>query len=218
MNLNGIKMGVIGDSITEGCGVSDLNNMFYNRLALECGIRELYVDGISGSRIARQRIPSEKARHDLDFVSRVDKIDADCDLVIVFGGTNDFGHGDAPMGELNDDTPYTFCGACNILCEKLHMRFPESQIVFMGPLHRSTENNPCGDNKPEPVGTLYDYVEVIKTITRKHSIPFIDLMSVAGIAPRVPVLKEKYMPDGLHPNDAGHARIAERLKGFLQAL
>ena len=64
----------------------------------------------------------------------------------------------------------------------------------------------------------YDYVEVIKTITRKHSIPFIDLMSVAGIAPRVPVLKEKYMPDGLHPNDAGHARIAERLKGFLQAL
>lgn len=218
MELKGIKMAVLGDSITEGVGVANLDNMYYNRIARECGIRELYVDGISGSRIARQSVPSEKARHDIDFISRVDKIDADCDLVVVFGGTNDFGHGDAPIGTPDDNTPYTFWGACNTICEMLINRFPKAQIVFMGPLHRSVEDNPCGSQKPAPVGTLYEYVEILKTVTRKYSIPFLDLLSVAGITPRVPVLKEMYMPDGLHPNDAGHEKIAAKLKGFLQTL
>lgn len=219
MELKGIKMAVLGDSITEGHGVTDReNNMYYRIVARECGMRELYVDGISGSRFARQTKQSDCARYDNDFISRVDAIDEDCDLIVVFGGTNDFGHGDAPIGNPDDNTPYTFWGACNILCEKLITRFPKSQIVFMGPLHRTTENNPHGDNKPEAVGTLHDYVDIIRAATRKYSIPFLDLMAVSGITPHVPVIKEMYIPDGLHPNDAGQAKIAAKLKGFLTTL
>ena len=218
MELKGIKMAVLGDSITEGHGVADKKNIYYNVVARECGIRELYVDGISGTRFARQDEASEKPRHDIDFISRIEKIDADSDLVVVFGGTNDFGHGTAPLGTPEDKTPYTFWGACNLMCEMLIERFPRSQIVFMGPLHREVEDNPCGSHKTEPVATLYEYVDIIKTVTRKYSIPFLDLMSVSGITPRVPVLKELYMPDGLHPNDAGQAKIAERLKYFLLSL
>ncbi len=218
MELKGIKMAVLGDSITEGHGVADRYNMYYNIVARECGIRELYVDGISGTRFARQDVVSDNPRHDIDFLSRVEKIDADSDLVVVFGGTNDFGHGAAPLGTPEDKTPYTFHGACNLMCETLIARFPHSQIVFMGPLHREVEDNPCGSHKTEPVATLYEYVDIIKATTRKYSIPFLDLMSVAGITPRVPVLKELYMPDGLHPNDAGQAKIAERLKYFLLSL
>ena len=218
MELKGLKMGVIGDSITEGAGVADKENIYYNRLARECGVREIYVDGISGSRIARQSTPSEKERHDRDFISRVNDIDEDCDLVIVFGGTNDFGHGDAPLGNPDDNTPYTFWGACNTICEMLLTRFPKSQIVFMGPLHRSVEDDPCGSHKSDPVATLYEYVDIMKTVTRKYSIPFLDLMAVSGITPRIPVIKEMYIPDGLHPNDAGHEKIAAKLNGFLETL
>ncbi len=218
MELKGIKMAVLGDSITEGHGVADRYNMYYNIVARECGIRELYVDGISGTRFARQDVVSDNPRHDIDFLSRVEKIDADSDLVVVFGGTNDFGHGAAPLGTPEDKTPYTFHGACNLMCEMLIARFPRSQIVFMGPLHREVEDDPRGSRKAEPVATLYEYVDIIKSTTRKYSIPFLDLMSVAGITPRVPVLKELYMPDGLHPNDAGQAKIAERLKYFLLSL
>jgi len=82
MELKGIKMAVLGDSITQGVGVEDLSNMYYNRIQRECGVRELYVDGIGGTRIARQQTPSENPTVDLDFVSRVDKIDEDCDLVV----------------------------------------------------------------------------------------------------------------------------------------
>lgn len=218
MELKGIKMACLGDSITEGAGVSNRENMFFNRLQRECGIRALYIDGIGGTRIARQQKPSENQITDLYFASRVDAIDEDCDLVVVFGGTNDFGHGDAPMGTPEDRTVDTFWGACHVLCEKLINRFPKSQIVFMSPLHRENEDSPRGDNKPEPVGILSDYVEALHTVTRRFSIPFLDLFQVSGITPKVPVYKTLYMPDGLHPNDAGHERIAQRLKGFLESL
>lgn len=218
MELKGIKMAVLGDSITEGHGVADKDNIYYKIVARECGVREVYADGISGTRFARQSTESEKPRHDLDFLSRIDTIDADSDLVVVFGGTNDFGHGDAPLGSPDDKTPYTFCGACNLMCEGLIERLPHAQIVFMGPLHRLEEDNPCGSHKSDPVATLYEYVDIIKSATRKYSIPFLDLMQVSGITPKVPVLRELYMPDGLHPNDEGQRRIAERLKYFLLSL
>lgn len=213
MELKGIKMAVLGDSITQGVGVENLNNMYYNRIQRECGVRELYVDGIGGTRIARQQTPSEEPTFDLDFVSRIDKIDEDCDLVVVFGGTNDFGHGDAPIGTPDDRTEDTFWGACHLLCEKLIQRFPKSKLVYMSPLHRITEDEQNRHGK-----ILNDYVEIIKIVTRKYSIPFLDMMQEGGLAPQVPIHQELYMPDGLHPNDAGQGRIAERLKGFLQSL
>ena len=218
MELKGIKMGCLGDSITEGVGVSNIQNMYYYRIQRECGIRELYIDGIGGTRIARQQNPGEDPRKDLHFIPRVDNIDEDCDLILVFGGTNDFGHGDAPIGKETDRTEDTFWGACHVLCEKLICRFPKSQIVFISPLHRENEDCVYGSEKKEPVGTLYDYVEIIKTVTRKYAIPFIDMLQISGMTPRVPIYKELYMPDGLHPNDDGHAKIAERVKGFLLSL
>lgn len=218
MKLEGIKMACLGDSITEGVGVTDLANMYYNRIQRECGIRELYVDGIGGTGIARQLSPSENPRHDLYFIPRVDDIDEDCDLVVVFGGTNDFGHGDAPIGTPEDRTEDTFWGACHVICQKLINRFPKAQIVFMGPLHRWNEDSLCGSRKPAPVGTLYDYVDILKTVTRIYAIPFLDMLQVSGMTPKVEIQKELYMPDGLHPNDAGQGKIAERLKGFLLSL
>ena len=45
-----------------------------------------------------------------------------------------------------------------------------------------------------------------------------DLYAVSNLNPELPIIKETFMPDGLHPNDAGHSRIASRLEGFLNAL
>ena len=43
----------------------------------------------------------------------------DADGVVVFGGTDDFGHGDAPIGTPSDRTYDTFYGACHVLFSKL---------------------------------------------------------------------------------------------------
>ncbi len=67
--------------------------------------------GVGGTRIAPQITPSAEAFCDEYFLLRAKKMDKDADLVVVFGGTNDFGHGDAPFGRIGDKDPATFCGA-----------------------------------------------------------------------------------------------------------
>ncbi len=219
MDFKGKKAVFLGDSITEGAGTTGPDKIYLNLFKERMGLSEAVNYGIGGTRIATQHTHSENARHDLDFVSRVDEMDGDADLVIVFGGTNDYGHGDAPVGTLSDRTTDTFCGACHVLFEKLINKYPKAQIVAMTPLHRQNETNPRGDgSKPEDVAVLSEYVEIIKTIARQYAIPVLDLFAVSGIQPELEIMRETFCPDGLHPNDAGHVRIADRLEGFLKTL
>ena len=53
------------------------------------------------------------------------------------------------------------------------------------------------------------------TAIRNIKVPVLDLYAVSGIQPEIEIIREMYMPDGLHPNDAGTEIIAKRLMGFL---
>lgn len=218
MELNGKKLLFLGDSITQGHGVSSPEHIFWNVIARRTGAHCLGY-GIGGTRIAPQRVPSADPRHDLYFGSRVEQMDPDADAVIVFGGTNDFGHGDAPLGTFADRTEDTFYGALHTLLTRLIEKYPTSQLVVMTPLHRVIEDD-CGlnNNGIRRAARLETYVNAIIETAAFYAIPVLDLHRVSGIQPRVPTLMEHYMPDGLHPNDAGHLRIADKLQGFLQTL
>ena len=221
MELKGLKINFLGDSITEGSGTSSVENTYWKLLKRNEGLSEARGYGIGGTRFAKKKTPSEKARWDLDFIQRYPEMSDDADVVVIFGGTNDFGHGDAPLGEMSDRTPYTFYGACHTLFEGVINKYPEATIIVMTPLHRLQEDNPRGDgNKKdgEGIAPLIEYVNIIKDVAAYNSLPVLDLWSVSGIQPKVPVLREKYCPDGLHPNDEGHKLIASRLAGFLKSL
>ena len=217
MDLAGKKIAFLGDSITEGCGTSSLEHTFWNVLGQKTGA-QVFGYGIGGTRIAPQRVPSDP-RADQDFISRVDGMIPDADVVVVFGGTNDFGHGDAPFGTRGDPTSETFCGALHVLFTKLYERYPAAQLVVMTPTHRLSETdsvmNEFGVRRS---GNLRAYVQAIRDAAEDFAVPVLDLFRVSGIQPSVPALREAYMPDGLHPNDAGHAKIADKLIGFLQTL
>jgi len=218
MKLTGCKINFLGDSITEGVGVSTLDNVYWARLARDQGLAVARNYGIGGSRIARQSTFAGEAtvnRHDLDFCYRAPQMEDDADVVVVFGGTNDFGHGDAPIGSPDDRTPDTFIGACHTLFLSLMEKYPAATIVVMTPLHRWNEDFAHDGEHTEP---LYVYVDIIRQIAAYYALPVLDLWSVSGIQPRVDVIKERFCPDGLHPNDAGHALIASRLAGFLKSL
>lgn len=212
MNLNGLKINFLGDSITEGHGCSCVEKQFTSLVAAQTGaITRCY--GIGGTRIARQHKPSENTRHDLDFPSRVAEMAPDADLIVVFGGTNDFGHGDAPFGDFSDRTVDTFCGALHVLFTSLLEKYPEAAIMVMTPLHRFTEDIPNMHGK-----VLKDYVDMIRRAAEFYSLPVLDLYAVSGIQPAVPVMKEKFMPDGLHPNDAGHVILTNKIVKFIESL
>ena len=221
MDLKGLKINFLGDSITEGHGVSGVENTYWNLLKKNEGLCEARGYGISGTRFAKKKVPSVKERWDLDFIQRYPDMDDDADAVVIFGGTNDFGHGDAPLGEMSDRTPYTFYGACHTLFEGIINKYPEATVVVMTPLHRIQEDNPRGDGlkkDDEGLAPLSSYVEIIKEVAQYYSLPVLDLWSMSGIQPKVQIIREKYCPDGLHPNDEGHKLIASRLAGFLKSL
>ncbi len=213
MKLEGMKINFLGDSITEGHGVSCIENVYWNVIKREYGLKEARGYGIGGTRISKNTLPSENPIWDRDFLGRYEAMDDDADAVVIFGGTNDYGHGDAKIGEFADRTPYTFYGACHLLFEGIINKYPDATIIVMTPLHRDFE-----DEEREGYAPLVTYVNVIKEVAEYYSIPVLDLWSVSGMQPAVQVLKDRYMPDGLHPNDAGQRLIASRLAGFIETL
>lgn len=202
MELKGKTLNFLGDSITEGVGASQESSNFVNTFAKNSGaVCRNY--GIAGTRIARQSIPSENPMFDQDFCSRVSQMDLDADIVVVFGGTNDFGHGDASFGKISDRTEDSFYGALHALYTSLLKRFPKSKVIIITPLHRAVENridSPC----------LREYVCAIREVAGYYSLPVLDLYENADFS--------SYTPDGLHPNDAGHKLLAELIQNYLEAL
>ncbi len=215
MRLDGLKINFLGDSITEGCGTSNMEKVYWNILKNEYGLSKARGYGVGGTKIARRttNTPSVSERWDLDFLMRCPEMDDDADVVVIFGGTNDYGNGDAPMGSFSDRTPYTFYGACHLLCETLIKKYPNSIIIWMTPIHREGDGNARPGFEP-----LLTYVNVIKEIGSHYCMPVLDLWSLLGIQPNDADNKKKYCPDGLHPNDEGHRLIASALAEFLAKL
>lgn len=225
MNIQGFKVNFLGDSITEGTGVADISGCRYdNRLAVMCGLSKVNNYGIGGTRLAHQRHPSEKPRYDLCFCGRAFDMDTSADMVIVYGGVNDYIHGDAPFGELGDTTPTTYCGGVYFLMNFLRENYKDTPLVFMTParcfLRREVDDllPSTHAKKIVPGKELLAYVDVILETAKKFHVPVLDLYHNLGIDPHDPKDFDTYTVDGLHFNDAGHAVLAQRLKEFIDAL
>ena len=214
MELKNKVINFLGDSITEGVGASSAEKRYVDRVAAIASLARANNYGISGTRIARQKNPDPANRFDLDFCLRCTEMDPDADIIVVFGGTNDYGHGDAPIGTPDDRTPDTFWGACHYLCRTIIEQYPDAVTVICTPLHRLNETVPAANSGL----VLEEYAEIIRTVAAYYSLPVLDLWKMSGMQPAVPVVQQKYMPDGLHPGDAGHDLLARRIVGFLSAL
>ena len=225
MNIKGFKINFLGDSITEGTGVTDQVNCRYdNRLAQMCQLSAVNNYGVGGSRLAHQIHPSEKPRYDLCFCGRAYNMDVSADMVIVYGGVNDYIHGDAPFGLIGDTTPATYCGAVCFLMNYIREVYGNKPVIFMTParcylrkevddLVPSTHGKKISEGK-----ALLAYVDVILETAKQFDIPVLDLYRNLGIDPHDPDSYDNYTVDGLHFNDAGHAIIAQQLKDFIESI
>lgn len=216
MKLQGLKIAFLGDSITEGVGTSSHENIYLNVLKKEAGLKEALNYGASGTRFARQKLLNTDEAIELDnnsFSVRFETMDNSADAVVVFGGTNDFGHGDAPLGTFDDRCPDTFYGACHYLFSGLIKKYLGKPVVIMTPLHRCEETLTDTEGNPKH---LSDYVNIIREVAEFYSLPLLDLYASSGIQPLIDEVKRLYMPDGLHPSDDGNRVIASRLKNFME--
>ena len=203
----------LGDSITEGYASSGDGDSYY---ALDCfanvvcerlgGYMLNY--GISGTTISEQT--NQTALKDYAFTKRFTDIDVNSDIIIVAGGTNDYGC-QVPIGSDTDTTDISFYGALDVLCRGLITRFTGKKIVFITPIKRSTEDALASGLEP-----LQSYRDAIYDIANKrYGLAVIDGCSM-GFSPNVQAFKDVYMYDGLHPTLLGHImygnNVANRLR------
>lgn len=224
MDIKGFKVNFLGDSITVGAGVTDNNCRYDKRIEKMLELSAVNNYSVSGSRMAHQTEPSVNPMYDLCFCGRAHLMDRSADMVVVFGGVNDFIHGDAPFGEIGDTTPTTYCGGIYYLMNFLKEAYANKPIIFMTPA-RSFLRHEVDDLIPStharkriPGKPLIDYVDVIIETAKQFDIKVLDLYRNLGIDPHIPEQFEKYTTDGLHLNDDGHAILAQKLKEFIEAM
>lgn len=210
MDLRNKKILFLGDSITQGSGASGEDKIYHAVAARILGATALNY-GVSGTRIAKQTVCYQAADFPEYFLQRAKRMERQADLVVVFGGTNDFGHGSAPFGEIGDTDDSTFCGAFRELLAYLTSVYGKDKVVVLYPLRRWNEDNPRGDGcKPADVQRLVGYYAAEKAITEEFGVKSIDLWNEKTLNPNLPEGKNNFV-DGLHPNDDGHRILGEKI-------
>ncbi len=224
MELEGKIINFLGDSITFGAGVEDIENCRYdNVIKREYSLKKVNNYGIGGTRIAYQTKPSRYPQHDLYFCARAYLMSPEADIIVVYGGVNDYIHGSAPIGKIGDSAPSTFCGAVDFLMTNLKELYKGAQIVFLTPARccydGSVYTHPStNENKQSDAQNLRYYCDVIIQTAEKHGIPVLDLYKNMPVDPLIKEDSEKYTIDGLHFNDAGHAILAKLVAEFLLSI
>lgn len=137
----------------------------------------------------------------------------------------EYGHGYTKRSEMRlrrvpSMDKSTFRGRINIALDSLKRTYPDKQIVLLTPIHRggfyaNEKNWQVTEDYANRCGEFLDaYVNAVKEAGAVWAVPVIDLNSLAGLYP----LFDEYAKyfnnaetDRLHPNDAGHKRLAQTL-------
>ena len=202
----------MGDSITAGLTATQ-GKLYWNVLQQKLGFKKVDGMGVAGSCIS---ITSDYGSQYSPISTRWNTI-PDSDLIVIFAGTNDYGH-DTPIGSISDATDISFYGALNVIISGLMNLYPTRRIAFMTPLHRLL-NTTYPDTTPNGQGkTLKDYVDAIKNVCEKYGIPVIDAFSFVGINPVIPNMQDDYFNDNVHINDSGHSLLADRIISKIEEL
>ena len=218
----GKRIGFLGDSITQFAE-------YVNSYASLTGCTAVNY-GVSATHMAKSSSSDTNA-----FERRYSSMSRNLDMVIVFGGTNDFGHTTtAAFGEFSDGTKsskYTFYAGLHRLFKGLKTRYPNIPVVVMLPIHHGTEidqkeyiinsDNTITEGTNATTGkTFREYVNAIREVAAYYSLIVLDAYSYSGLTPMTEIgaSNRKFFRDGLHLNEAGGLRLARWMYPQLEAV
>lgn len=222
----GKTVAFLGDSITDARHIGTTRN-YWQDLSELMGF-EAKVYGVNGH-MWRDILPqAEKLKAE---------VGDGTDAILVFAGTNDYFMG-VPLGEwyrsVEEAVAYpngtnvvlrrlpamadtTFRGRINRALAYLKDNFPDQQIVLLTPIHRAFaefggRNVQPEESYPNSIGLYLDaYVQAVREAGAIWSVPVIDLYSECGLLPTRKTYERYFAEpprDLLHPNAAGHRRLA----------
>lgn len=124
------------------------------------------------------------------------------------------------MRQFTSMDPDTYRGRINIAMDTIRKMYPTKQIVVLTPIHRKNfhrnqQNWQISEDYQNRVGTYLDeYVEATKEVGNRWAVTVIDMNALCGLFPMAENHGQYFFnpkTDRLHPNDAGHERMAKVL-------
>ena len=141
------------------------------------------------------------------------------DVITIACGVNDrfdnfdgLGAGFGKIGVMADRGTDTFYGALHTIITTLRNRYPFARIGYITPIQASWQPYTRGD-----MSTLaYRKTQAILDVCGYYGVPAWIGCEQFGFNPRdSQILLDALMPDGLHPNFAGHTWYANRVEDFI---
>lgn len=216
----------IGDSITAGTGCDNPYHKVLQEMAtadglnvscLNYGIGSIgyYVLISSGTVDVGGGVEGDGSPQEITSASRIDKtidsLPSDIPYAVILAGTNDFGasvplnQSDQASGEVTNFT-YMYTQALQKITAKC------SNVLIITPIRRTGYG---GNNQKNH--NLNDYTQVMINLAKQYGCLIYNGFDIP-LAPDNATDKTRFMPDGLHPNDAGHRKIAACLYEKFKAL
>ena len=174
-----------------------------------------------GTSIGKVSADMDNPVNSQSFLERSKLIDGNIDMLVIAGGTNDFGRTEpTPLGAFTDgasETTYTFYSALHQLYRNMRDKLGAKPIVQMLPFTRLSQYESDGlTEKPNLIGHYYSqYIQAMREVAAYWSVPVLNTydeclkMAVLG-------KNTRYTLDGLHPNALGGKKIAMYLYPLLE--
>ena len=200
-----MKLITLGDSITRGTHIDDngawavAQPNFSQVLAEGLSADELVCLGLNGVSVSRTSTTNPDAALSILCDEAIGG-----DIVVIAGGTNDYGTSVA-LGKPTDREDNSFYGGLHVLYTKIRENNPKAKVFVVLPIRRKNENN-----KNEAGHILDDYRAAICSTAKAFGYTLIDGRNVP-IDPENAEQARAYIRDGLHPNTKGHALYGEYL-------
>lgn len=196
-SFEGKKITCLGDSITYGNGGSDDGNgnkISYCNFLGDILRANVVNQGIGGAAIADNWDENS-------LILRWYNVPQDSDSILIFAGANDYF-----IGEYGDrDTEKTFCHDAYQLLQNIRYNYGGNVYVVL--------TYQCDAMNWESFQS-HDYAKYMNTLNEyanELGIEVIDLFHSEYLNSTDLQVKEAYMPDGIHPNDAGNLLLAKKI-------
>lgn len=141
---------------------------------------------------------------------------ASTDIVIIFGGTNDYSK-NRYLGEVSDSPEVdSFYGNVQSVIDNIKSLKSDIEIVFLTPLkHGYIQGQPSYPNANVNGNYLEDYVEAIKEVCHKNNVKCIDMFNESGIDENN---VEEFTINNIMLNEKGHNAVGKAIAENLETL
>ena len=144
------------------------------------------------------------------------------DTVIINHCINDY-HCAIPIGDVNSDSEYTYCGALRLTVEYLRKVNPDIRIILVSPTEKWMTDGVNASDYSYGGGILDDYVEAQKMMADELGVEYLSMYDLYDMETDTfgdevtdeAVTGPMYTVDGTHPNYYGRYVISDLIADYL---